>query len=110
VTRLRNFSNLVSLAEGDHIRADYRIRNMGSVPIHNITAEIAFTSDNLRPVRLAYDSVEAPRVQRISLLGPGDERHIYWLLYAWKPGRGEVHLEVRSEAGVQRLQFAVVVG
>ncbi len=110
VERLRAFSNLTSYLQGGHFRAEYRFRNMGNVTLENITAEISFTSNNLRPVTLAYSLEEAPRTQVIPSLGPGEERHIFWLVYAWKPGDGDVLLEVRSAAGVQRLSFSVRVG
>lgn len=108
--RLRAFSNLTYYLQGDHFRAEYRIRNVGNVTLENITAEISFTGDNLRPVSLAYDQKDAPHTQVIPRLGPGEERHIFWFIYAWEPGDGDVLLEVRSAAGVQTLSFSVRVG
>ncbi|MBI4344233.1 MAG: hypothetical protein HY555_01465 [Euryarchaeota archaeon] len=109
VERLRAFSNLTYLLQGAHFRAEYRIRNMGDTTLENVTAEISFTSDNLRPVTVAYDQKDAPHTQVIPRLGPREERHIFWFVYAWKAGDGDVLLEVRSAAGVQRLNFSVRV-
>ena len=109
VERLRAFSNFTYLLQGGHFRAEYRVRNMGDVTLENITAQISFTSNNLRPVTLAYSPEEAPRTQVIPRLGPREERHIFWLVYAWNPGDGDVLLEVRSAAGFQMLNFSVRV-